>query len=84
MKKKQKKCFKKLPFNNTYIEKPKTKGLKKIHLLQKLTFYDELNIYKNVKAFGWYVRSCKVEIVDSKDPLAQLEASKSSIKDLFR
>ena len=27
--------------------------------------------------------SYKVEIIDKKDPLAQLEASKSSIKDLF-
>ena len=28
--------------------------------------------------------SCKVEIVEKKDPLIQLEASKSSIKDLFK
>ena len=35
-------------------------------------------------AFGWYARSYKAEIVDSKDPLVQLEASKSSIKDLFK
>ena len=27
--------------------------------------------------------SCKVELVEKKDPLIQLEASKSSIKDLF-
>ena len=32
----------------------------------------------------WYARTYKVEIIDSKDPLAQLEASKSSIKDLFK
>ena len=31
------------------------------------------------EAFGWYARSYKVEIVDSKDLSAQLEASKSSI-----
>ena len=38
------------------------------------------------KAFGWYARSYKdkVEIVDSKDHLAQVEASKSSIKDLLK
>ena len=35
-------------------------------------------------AFGWYARSYKAEVVDSKDPLVQLEASKSSIKDLFK
>ena len=36
------------------------------------------------KALGWYARSYKVELMDSKDPLAQLEVSKSSIKDLFK
>ena len=36
------------------------------------------------KAFGWYERSYKVEIVESKDALAQLEASKSSIKGLLK
>ena len=36
------------------------------------------------EAFGWYTKSNKVEIVDSKDLLAQLEASKPSIKDLFK
>ena len=36
------------------------------------------------KTFEWYVRSYKVEIVDSKDPLVQLQPSKSSIKDLFK
>ena len=36
-----------------------------------------------LKAFGWYTRSYKVEIVDSADPLAQLEDSKSSIKNFF-
>ena len=36
------------------------------------------------EAFGWHARSYKVGIVDSKDPLVQLEASKSSIKDLFK
>ena len=36
------------------------------------------------RAFAWYAISYKVEIVDSKDPLAQSEACKSSIKDLFK
>ena len=48
--------------------------------LEELPFYDELNIYEISRAFGWYARSYKVEIVDSKDPLVQLEVSKSSIK----
>ena len=36
------------------------------------------------KAFKRYARSYKVEMIDPKDPLARLEASKSSIKDLFK
>ena len=32
-----------------------------------------------LEAIGWYARSYKVEIRDSQDALAQLEASKSSI-----
>ena len=33
--------------------------------------------------FRGYEMSCKMEIVERKDPILQLEASKSSIKDLF-
>ena len=55
-----------------------------VKLLQELPFYNELNIVKNSSAFSGYARSYKVEIVDHKYPLVQLEASKSSIRDLFR
>ena len=53
-------------------------------MLNERPFYDELNIYEMSKAFGWYERNYKVETVESKDPLSQLEASNSSIKYLFR
>ena len=33
--------------------------------------------------FKVYVISCKVEIIERNDPIAQLEASKSGIKNLF-
>ena len=33
-----------------------------------------------LKAFEWYARGSKVQIIDSKDTLAQLETNKSSIK----
>ena len=81
--KEAKKLFQKLPFYNIFIEKPKIKAFKDIDLLQELPFYTELNIYEMSKSFAWYERNYKVEIADSKDPLAQLEASKSSIKVLF-
>ena len=48
----------------------------------ELPFYDELSLVEISKAFKRYARSHKIEIIDSKYPLAQLEASKSSIEDL--
>ena len=74
---------KELPFFNASIEKPKIKRLKNVDLLAELPFYDQLNIIKTDQAFKGYVRSCKVEIVDKKDLIVQLEASKSNIKNLF-
>ena len=38
---------------------------------------------KTNQAFKGYAMSYKVEIVERKDLIVQLEASKSSIKDLF-
>ena len=75
--------FKKLPFYNKHIEKPKIKRLKNIDLLSELPFYEELNVIKTNHAFRGYAMSYKVEIIEKKDPIKQLEASKSSIKDLF-
>ena len=75
--------FKELLFFNVSIEKPKIKRLKNIVLLAELPFCDQLNIIKTNQAFSGYAASYKVEIVDKKDLIVQLEASKSSIKDLL-
>ena len=75
--------FEEIAFYNTYIDKPKIKPLKNIVLLSELPFYEELNVIKTDLAFKGYAVSYKVELVETKDPLIQLEASKSSIKDLF-
>ena len=75
--------FKELPFYNVSIEKPKIKRLKNIDLLAEQPFYDQLNIIKTDQAFKGYARSYRVEIVEKKDLIVQLEASKSSIKDLL-
>ena len=75
--------FKDLPFNNKPIEKPKIKRLKNIDLLSELSFYEELNVIKTNHAFRGYEMSYKVEIIEKKDPINQLEASKSSINGLF-
>ena len=73
-----KKLFQILPFYNTFIERPEIKKSSNVKLLQELPFYDELSIVKNSNAFSGYTRSYKVEIVDKKDPLVQLQASKLS------
>ena len=75
--------FKELPFFNVSIEKPKIKRLKNIDLLAELPFYNQLNIIRTDHAFSGYAMSYKVEIVDKKDLVVQLEASKSNIKDWF-
>ena len=75
--------FKELPFYNKPIKKPKVKRLKNIDRLIELPFYEQLNVIKTDQAFSGYAMSYKVEIVERKDPIIQLEASKSSIKDLF-
>ena len=79
-----KKLFQILPFYNTFIKKPEIKKLPNIKLLQELPFYDELNVVKSSNAFSGYAISYKVEIVDNKDHLVQLQASKSSIENLFK
>ena len=53
-------------------------------MLHKLPFFDELGIEKISKEFKGYARNYKIEITNSKDALVQLEASKTSIKDLFK
>ena len=82
--KERKELFQNLPFYNVLIEKPKIKHLSNIDLLHELPFYDELSVVEISKAFKGYARSYKIEIVGLKDTLAQLEASKSSIEDLFK
>ena len=75
--------FKEFPFYKKPIEKPKLKRLKNIYQLAKLPFYEQLSIIKTNQAFRGYAMSYKVEIIERKDPIVQLEASTSSIKDLF-
>ena len=75
--------FNELPFFNVSIEKPKIKHLKNVDLLAEQPFYEQLDIIKTDQAFKGYAKSYKVEIVDKKKLIVQLEASKSIIKDLF-
>ena len=48
-----------------------------------MPFYDQLSMIKTNQAFKGYAMSYEVEKVERKDLILQLEASKSSIKDLF-
>ena len=76
-------CFKELPFYNSFIEKPKVKRLTNINLLAELPFYERLSVIKTDQEFSGYARSYKVEIVEKKNSIVQLEVSKLSNKDLF-
>ena len=68
--------FKELPFYNKSVKKSKVKRLKSIDRLAELLFYEQLSIIKTDQAFEGYVMSYKVEIIERKDPIVQLEASK--------
>ena len=52
-------------------------------MLSELPFYEELGIVKTNHTFRGYAMSFKVEIIEKKDPIDQLQVSKLSIKDLF-
>ena len=75
--------FEELPFYRKQIKKPKVKRLKNIDRLIELPFYAQLSIIKTNQAFSGYAASYKVEIVERKYLIVQLEASKLSIKNLF-
>ena len=66
-----------------FIKKSKIKRLKNIDRLTELPFYEQLSVIKTFQAVRGYAMSWKVEIIERKDPIVQLEASKSSIKDLL-
>ena len=54
-------------------------------MIKELPFYNELNIVKTAKAFEKYAKSYSIVILRNEDdPLPQLEASISVIKDLFK
>ena len=82
--KEAKRLFRKLSFYNVPTEKPSIKHLKNIYLLNELSFYDEFSAVKISKTFKRYARRYKIEIINSKDPLFQLEASKSSVTYSFK
>ena len=75
--------LKELPFYNKPMKKPKVKRLKNIGRSIELPFYEQLGVIKTDQAFNGYAKSCKVQIIERKDPVLQLKASKLSIKNLF-
>ena len=63
--------------------KLKVKHLKNIDQLAEPPFYEQLSVIKTNQAFRGYAVSYKVKIIEGKVLIVQLEASKSSIKDLL-
>ena len=74
---------KNFPFIINKSKKSKVKRLKNFVRLAELPFYKQLSVIKTNQAFIGNAMSCKVEIIERKAPIVQLEGSKSSIKDLF-
>ena len=52
-------------------------------MLSELPIYEDLTVIKTDHAFRGYALSYKVKLVEKKDPIKQLEASKLSLKDFF-
>ena len=52
-------------------------------MLSELPFYEELNVIKTNHAFRGYAMSYKVEIIEKRDPIKELEASKSTCLVIF-
>ena len=52
-------------------------------MLSELPYYEELNVIKTSHAFRGYALTYKIQLVENKDPIKQVEAIKSSIKYLF-
>ena len=73
--------FKELSFYNKPIEKPKVRRLENIDRFARLPFYEQLSAIKTDQTFKGYAMLYKVEIIERKYPIVQLQASKSSIKD---
>ena len=79
----QQTILKSFHFITSTLKNQKLKPLKNIDLLSELSSDEDLNVIKTNNLFRGYAMSYKVEIIEKKDPIKQLEASKSSIKDLF-
>ena len=64
-----------LPFYNVLIDfmkQPRIKKLTNVELLNELSFNSGLNIKEIAEAFKRYAKNFNIEIVDKKDPMAQL------------
>ena len=57
--------------------------MKTADILSELPLYEELNVIEANHALARYAISFKVESIEKKDLIEQLEASKSSVKNLF-
>ena len=78
----QENYFKYFPFKTLLLKSLRLKKCQAYNYYK--SFHFMINVMKRSNAFSGYVRSYKVEVVDHKDPLVQLQASKSSIEDLFK
>ena len=62
------------------MKNQKLKPLKNIDLLSELSSDEDLNVIKTNNLFRGYAMSYKVEIIEKKHPIKQLEASNKDLK----
>ena len=74
-----KKLLSEQPFYKQPIKKPRIKKLSNHELLRELPFYDDITISKKERAFGGYVETYKVEIINNKNLSDSLPVSKDNI-----
>ena len=75
-----------LPFYNVLIDFVKSDAAKRycnVKFMSKLPFYKDLKVKEISDAFKRYAKSCRVEIVDKKDPMIKLYSSKKRITEVF-
>ena len=64
---------------NYSIKKSKVKRLKNIDRSAELPLYEQISVIKTDQIFTGYAMSYKVEIIEKKDLIVQLEGSKLKI-----
>ena len=78
-----KKLLQEQPFYKQPIKNRRIKKLSNLELLRELSFFDDINILRNERAFTGYAETYKVEIINNRNLSDLLSVIKNSITNLF-